>query len=129
LNLISHDIYTLLLANGFTDLADGEIETNQDKVIAVLASEMPPSDLKDTYYEDGIQIFVRGNPSGGQKETWDSIVAVHNFLLALPDDFTVNGCEYKGFEMASSISTLGRDTNERFTASCNYSTFRAPLGS
>lgn len=127
MNLISHDIYTLLLENGFTFLADGEIEENQGKVTAVMTNEQPASDLKDTYYQDGVQIFVRSEPRGSQTETWDRIVAVHNFLLALPETFTVNGCEYKGFEMDTSISMLGRDTNERFMASCNYRTYRGPL--
>lgn len=127
MNLISHDIYTLLLDNGFIDLADGEIEEKQDKVTLVVNNEQPPSPLKDTYYQDGVQIFVRSEPRGSQKETWDRIVAVHNFLLSLPETFTVNGCEYKGFEMDTSIATLGRDENERFMCSANYLTYRGAL--
>lgn len=127
MNLISHDIYTLLLNNGFSNLADGEIEEGTDKVIAVIPSEQAPSDLKETYYNDGFQILVRTDNRGSQKDAWDTIVSVHNFLLSLPEDFEVNGCWYKGIEMTSSIGTLGRDTNERFLCSCNYSTTRAPL--
>lgn len=128
MNLISHDIFTLLSNNGFANLADGEIDSDQNAVVAVIPNEQSPSDLKDSYYNDGFQIFVRTNPRGSQKEAWDNIVAVHNFLLALPESFTVNGCEYKGIEMSSNIATLGRDQHERFICSCNYFTFRSPLG-
>lgn len=127
MNLISHDVYTLLLSNGFTDLADGEIESNQDKVIAIIPNEQSPSDLKETYYTDGFQIFVRTDPRGAQKDGWDSIVAVHNFILSQPDTLTINGCGYTGFEAETNIAFLGRDENERLMFSANYTTNRAPL--
>lgn len=127
MNLISNDISTLLSNNGFTDIADGEIEIGQDRVIAVIPNEQSASDLKDTYYTDGFQIFVRSNPRGSQNGAWDTIKAVHNFILSQPDSIFIDGCEYKGFEMETSISFLGRDENERIMFSANYTTFRAPL--
>ena len=127
MSLITHDIYTLLLENGFTFLADGELTTDNDKVTAVLASEQPPSDMKDTYYQDGFQILVRGEPRAGHEVAFDVMQDVHGFLLNLPENFIANDTCYKGVEMESNIAMLGRDENERFIFSCNYSTYRSPL--
>lgn len=127
MSLISHDIFTLLQENGFLLLADGEFTTKNDAVTAIIANEMPASELKETYYQSGFQVLVRGEPRGSQSDAWERILDVHGFLLNLPDTFTANNCEYKGVEMESSIAALGRDDNERFIFSCNYSCYRSPL--
>ena len=127
MSLITHDIFVLLEANGFLLLADGEITTDNEAVTAVLASEMAPGDLKDVYYQNGFQILVRGNPREGQKEAWERVVDVHGFLINLPENFIANGTCYKGVEIESNIAALGRDENERYMYSCNYSVIGSPL--
>ncbi len=121
------DVFTLLSDNGFgvigVDLFGGEWGA-VDEQILVLEGVGTPVILKTEYENPGVQILVRGVPRGRDKDVYAKAKPISDFLLNLPADTLVNNICYAGFEETSNIAPLGKDENERFIYSMNFSTFR-----
>lgn len=99
-----------------------------DEQILVLEGVGVPSDLKESFENPGIQILVRG-PVAGQEKSRDIDVytkakAVYDLLVSQDDSVLINDVCYTGFEPTSNIAPLGKDENERFMYSMNFTTFR-----
>lgn len=99
-----------------------------DEQILVLEGVGVPSDLKESFENPGVQILVRG-PVAGQEKSRDIDVytkakAVYDLLVSQDDSVLINDVCYTGFEPTSNIAPLGKDENERFMYSMNFTTFR-----
>jgi len=97
---------------------------NVDSQILVMTGISVPSDLKDLYLEEAVQILVRGNKSESAKYAQATAAAIYEYLVGLSESNTVNGVEYKGFEPTSNIAQLGKDEDERHVFSLNFDTYR-----
>ena len=86
------------------------------------------SPLKTLYENPSVQILVRGpkngDPASRDIDVYQRAKTISNFLLSQPECVEINGRSYKGFEPLSNIVPLGKDSNERFTYSMNFYTFR-----
>lgn len=125
-NALSIDVMALLAANALgtvgTNLFAMEWGDKVDAQTLILDTGGIPSDLKDSYEQPTFQILVRGNRNADANIAYQSIRAVHDFLIAQPS--TINLLQ---FEPNSGPPTLlGRDENDRMTYSCNYYTYRNP---
>ena len=96
-----------------------------DAQVLVLDGIAPPSELPYTYEQIGIQVLVRGAKRQAAREVYETAKIVYDFLIALPDNFETNGCEYSSFEPSSNIAPLGRDENERHLYSMNFTAYRS----
>lgn len=99
-----------------------------DEQTLVLDGVGVPSELKDTFENPGFQIICRGSkPSDtGYRDidVYQKAKAISNFLLAQTDHVEIQGVCYTGFEPSTNIAPLGKDENERFMYSMNFTTFR-----
>lgn len=95
-----------------------------DEQVMVLEGPGTPSDIKEMYENPAIQILVRGIKRGRDIDVYSKAKAVSDLLLLTVDGFEINGTCYTGFEETSNIAQLGKDSNERFVYSMNFSTFR-----
>ena len=83
-----------------------------------------PADLKNLYEQPSVQILVRGDKSEYDAVVWRRANTINKFLLSQPESVSVNGTCYNGFEQGSSLAPLGKDDNERFIYSMNFTTYR-----
>ena len=99
-----------------------------DEQILCLDGVGSSSDLKDSYESAAVQILVRGGRRGVGNyrdiDVYQKAKRVSNLILSTADNVCVNGIGYTGFEESSNLAPLGRDKNERFVYSMNFSTFR-----
>lgn len=95
-----------------------------DEQILVLLGVVAPSDLKDLYATDSVQILVRGERTRSAKHAYTIANKIYNYLVTLPENNDVDGNCYKGFEPSSNIAPLGKDENERHLFSLNFETVR-----
>ena len=127
MNPVYYDVAFYLDANGFgtlgTDLFGGEWG-QVDKQILVLGGAGTPSELKSLYEMPDIQILVRGNKSESDRHVYAIAKGVSDLLLSALDNVDINGTCYTGFEPSSNIAPLGKDENERFIYSMNFTTYR-----
>lgn len=136
-NPVYADVMVLLSDNGFGVVGDvifgGEWGTTTgnidiDEQILVLDGVGVPSDLKDLFEQPSVQILVRGAtrgmPDSAEIEVYSRAKQISNFLLSQPETIDINGNCYTGFEEGSNIAPLGKDENERFTYSMNFTTYR-----
>lgn len=128
MNSTAFDVSELLNAEGSfgtlgTDLRSGEWG-KADKQILVMEGVGTPSTLKRSYEQTGVQILVRGEKNAADNTVYAVAKSVSDFLLLKSDCVTINGTVYKGFEESSNIAALGKDENQRFVYSCNFSTYR-----
>ena len=137
MNPVYYDVAFHLQSNGFGTLGDdlfggewgfkvgpNEAHEEVDKQILVLSSSGIPSDLKNLYEQPNLQIIVRGDRNETDLTIWRRSNEIFRFLLSLPETININGCIYKGFEEASGLLQLGKDTNQRFAYSFNLTTYR-----
>lgn len=125
------DIMTLLGENNLGIIGDdlsGGSWGDCDKQTLVLDGVGAPSELKQSYENPGVQILVRG-PKAGQDASRDIDVyktakAIYDFLVQQSDSVTINDVCYTGFEPSSNLAPLGKDENERFIYSMNFTTYR-----
>ena len=124
---VYYHIAFFLSDNGFgtlgTDIFGGEWG-QVDKQILVLNGVGAGADPKELFENPGLQIIVRGNKREADHLVYTAAKAVSDFLLALPDAVEISGVCYTGFEESSNIANLGKDENERFLYSMNFTTFR-----
>jgi len=99
-----------------------------DKQTLVMTGVSTPSELKREFEEAGIQVICRGKKPGEDSfrdiDVYRTIKTITDFLLSQPDHIEIDGVCYSGFEPSSSIAPLGKDDNERFMYSMNFTTFR-----
>jgi hypothetical protein len=125
------DVMTILSDNNLgkidSDLFGGEWGSC-DKQTLCLEGVGVPSELKQTYENPGIQILCRGEKAGQEGgrdiDVYAQAKAVSDFLLNLDERVTINDVCYTGFEPSSNIAPLGKDENERFIYSMNFTTYR-----
>jgi hypothetical protein len=123
MNPVYSDIVTLLNDNGFTDIF-GSAWGAQDKQILVMDSGGVPSELKRLYENPTFQILVRGEKFDSDINVYTVAKSVSDFLIGLVDCIDIGTTGYTGFEPDSNIAALGKDANERFVYTMNFSTYR-----
>ncbi len=121
------DLANYLAANGFGTMGDdiwaGEWgPTNRQ--LMLMNGVGVPSDIKELFENPGIQIFARGDKRDADHVVYAAAKAVSDFILSLPDNIEIQGVCYTGFEPTTNIANIGKDSNERFIYSMNFSTFR-----
>ena len=127
MNAPHYDVATLLDDNAIgtlaTDLFGGEWG-KPDRQILILDGPGIPSELKTLFENPSIQILVRGDKDEAARTVYTTAKAVYDFLVAQTDSVTINGCEYKGFEVRTNITPLGMDESQRHIYSMNFLTWR-----
>lgn len=124
---VYYHVAFFLANNGFGTLGDdifGGEWGKADKQILVLNGVGSPADPKELFENPGLQIIVRGAKRDADHLVYTVAKTVSDFLLALPDSVDISGVCYTGFEETSNIANLGKDENERFLYSMNFTTFR-----
>jgi len=127
IGLIVEDIASLLSSSGYGTLGEnlfGYEWGNSDDQVLILNSSGTPSDLKDLYINEGLQILVRGNQREAAGDVYTKAYSIYEFLVKLSENVEINGTNYKGFEPTSNIAPLGKDENERHLFSMNFETYR-----
>lgn len=122
-----YDVAYHLSQNGFGDLGCeifGGEWGKPDAQILVIEGIGTPADPKELYEAPTVQILVRGKKRQASHKVYMTAKSVSDFLLTQPDGIDIQGVCYAGFEEASNIAQLGKDENERFIYSMNFSTFR-----
>lgn len=121
------DVMTLLEANSFgvdgVSLFGGEWGSPSQQIL-VMEGVGFPSPLTGLYEQPGVQILVRGEKGEADIDVYLRAKPISDFMLAQPEDLDINGTCYKGFEEGSNLAPLGKDSNERFTYSQNFYTWR-----
>lgn len=122
-----YDLALFLAANGFgamgEDIFAGEWGST-DRQFMLMNGVGVPSDLKDVFENPGVQIFARGEKRAADHVVYAAAKAVSDFILSLADSIEIQGVCYTGFEPTTNIAGLGKDENERFIYSMNFTTFR-----
>jgi len=137
LNSVSEDIRQLLNNDGSfgiqgTDLfsfqwgvnSDGEEQNAQTIVIDTENLDV----IDKQYYErPTFVIYVRGDTSESAHSVYDRARSIYQFMIIQVRQ-VINGTEYIQYEPVGSPRNLGKDNNNRFVYSMNFSTFRNSLG-
>lgn len=124
---VYYHVAFFLSINGFGTLGEtifGGKWGKPDEQVLVLNGVGSPADPKETYENPGLQIIVRGKKGLADHEVYTTAKAISDFLLAQLDNVEISGVCYTGFEESSNIANLGKDENERFMYSMNFTTFR-----
>lgn len=128
---VSQDIATLLEGGGLGLVQAADLfimewgPDSTDEQILIMDTAGFDSDLKEIYEQPTFQVLARGARAAGGNAAYDSIRAVHEFLIA-QETQSIGGREYLQYEPVSNIAGLGRDDNDRHVFSMNYFTYRAP---
>ena len=129
MNAFYFDVATLLndglasLTLGST-LFGGEWNAGTDKQALCIEGVGVPSDQKELYEQPSVQILVRGDKLQADYHVYRMAKEISDFLLQQSECVTINATTYKGFEVGSTISPLGKDENERFVYSMNFYSWR-----
>lgn len=130
MNAVSFDIMTLLSDNAFgtigTDLGAMAWLEDIDEQVIVLDTGSIDRSLALQSEQPTFQILARGNKGEDLKTTYDTIRAIHEFLLPLGAT-VINGEDYLSFFPINAPTGIGRDKNDRAVFTANYYTFRNPL--
>lgn len=125
------DVMTLIEDNKIAVIDDnlfGGEWGKPDEQILVLEGVGVPSDLKQSFENPGIQILVRGTVAGQENckdiDVYAKAKAVYDLLVSQDDSVLIGDVCYTGFEPTSNIAPLGKDKNERFNYSMNFTTYR-----
>jgi len=132
LNPAYFDVMTLLKDNKLgvidNDLFGGEWGEGCDEQALCLEGVGVPSDLKQTYENPGVQILVRGEKAGQEGgrdiDVYARAKAIYDLLVTQEDSIIINDVCYTGFEPTTNLAALGKDENERFIYSMNFTTYR-----
>ena len=124
---VYYHVAFFLSINGFGALGE-DIFGGQwgpvDEQVLVLNGVGVAADPKELYENPGLQIIVRGKKGLADHEVYTRAKSISDFLLAQLDNVEISGVCYTGFEESSNIANLGKDDNERFVYSMNFTTFR-----
>ena len=126
------DIMTLIQDGGLgtieTDLFGGEWGSNGSsqihEQILALSSDGVPSELKELYEQPGFQIITRGKKRGLDSVAYTKAKIIGDLILSQSESVEINGVCYRGFEEVGGLIALGKDDNERFSYSQNFTTYR-----
>ena len=127
MNPVYYDVAFHLQSNGFGTLGDdlfGGEWGDSDKQILVIDGAGIPSPLKDSYEQPSVQILVRGNKLEPDYQVYRAAKLIYDFMVSLPETVELNGTCYKGMEIGSNLAPLGKDENQRFIYSMNFTTWR-----
>ena len=105
------------------DLFGGEWG-NVSEQILVLDGVGTSSDLVTTYEAPSFQVLVRGEKHASDIAVYMKAKQVSDFILSTITPIKIDGVCYLSFEESSNIAALGKDANERFIYSMNFTTFR-----
>ena len=121
---------TLLGANGFgaigDDLGAAAWLEGIDEQVIVLDTGSIDRPLALQSEQATFQILSRGKKNDSMKTAYDTLRAIHEFLLPLSTT-TINGEDYLSFFPTSAPTGIGRDDKDRAVYTANYFTFRNPL--
>lgn len=132
LNSVSEDIRQLLNDNSKgtqgTDLFSfqwGSGFEGAETQAQILVIDTQNIDVIDKlYYErPTFLIYVRGSTTESNKAVYDRARDIYEFMIQQVRQ-EINGTEYIEFEPVDGPRNLGKDENNRFTYSMNFSTFR-----
>ena len=130
MNAASFDIMTLLSDNTLgtigTDLGAMAWLEGVDKQVIVIDTGSIDRDLALQSEQSTFQILSRGKASEDMQTAYNTLRAIHEFLLPLGTTI-INGEDYLSFFPISAPTGIGRDDNDRAVFTANYSTFRNPL--
>lgn len=133
MNQVSFDIATLLDDNALGKFGDpnGNIGAAAwlegiDEQIIILDTGSVDRPLALQSEQATFQILSRGKKNESMKAAYDTLRAIHNFLLPLGTT-TINGEDYLSFFPTSAPTGIGRDDKDRAVYTANYYTFRNPL--
>lgn len=128
-NSVAKDIATLLVANGLgvlgTSLFAEEFgpDTIDVQTVVISTGGINPED-KQAHEHLTFQVLCRGARNASSSSVYTMEKNIYDLLVALPEQNTINSTNYLGFEPVSNIASLGRDENDRFVYTMNYSTYR-----
>lgn len=105
-------------------ISNDDINSEVDKQILVTGGVSIPTELKDLYENISIQILVRGDKGEPDYKVGQRAYTIRKFMLTQPENICMNGVGYKGFEEGAAIAPLGKDENQRFIYSMNFTTYR-----
>jgi hypothetical protein len=124
---VAYSVALLLQQNSFGTLgADifvykwGLTEGHQ---ILVMNTGGNASELKTLYRNPYFQILVRGEENKSREIYYEEAENIYNFLVSSPENITVDGYAYKGFEPTTDIMAIGEDENGRPIFSMNFETY------
>ena len=132
LNSVSEDIRQLLNDNSKgtqgTDLFSfqwGSGFEGAETQKQILVMDTQNIDVVDKlYYErPTFLIYVRGSTTESNKSVYDRARDIYEFMIQQVRQ-DINSTEYIEFEPVDGPRNLGKDENNRFTYSMNFSTFR-----
>lgn len=97
-----------------------------DSQVLVLNGAGEPSTHRAIYEMVGIQILVRGLRVQADIDVYEKAKQISDYILSLPEGVCAEGygTGYQGFEESSNIAALGKDNNERFIYSMNFTAYR-----
>jgi hypothetical protein len=123
---IAEDVALLLQSEGFGTLGINIFAykwgSSEDQVL-VMPGVGSSSLLKDLYRNPSVQILIRGKRNVSHTIPYSLAERIYGFLSNLPENVSVNGNSYKGFDPESEIGVLGEDENERPVFSLNFNTY------
>lgn len=108
------------------DIFGGEFG-DPDSQILVRSGDGQPAVPKDQYLNVDIQILVRGNKRQSDPEVYAVGKKIFDFMILTPDQIEIDGVCFTGFEPITNLASLGKDENERFIYTMNFSTYTNPI--
>ena len=127
---LSESMAMQLEAGGFTDVywpVLPEENINGNKVyIQVAEYDSSDSSIQDQYQITQWQVMVRGNKMTSYIDAWNVVDNIRQYLINLPDRFTINGEEYSNPNRLNG-PTYFKDSNDRDVFTMNFETYQNPL--
>lgn len=127
MNTVVEDIVTYLSDSGFgeigTSLFGYELGLSLNQQIVVLSEGSMPSELKESFEYPLFQLIFRAAKGESSKNISKKEQEIRTFLLTRKD-VTINGEVYQEFWHESGPYPFGRDENDCYVLSTNYSTIR-----
>mgnify|MGYP003653139021 CR=1 FL=1 len=99
---------------------------DEDAQILVLSGGGTVAAPKTQYLNVEIQFIVRGNKRQSDREVYEVAKRVYNLMILTPDQIDIDGVCFTGFEPITNLASLGKDDNERFMYTMNFSTYTNP---
>lgn len=98
-----------------------------DKQILVIDGPNIDVIVKEDFERPTFVIYVRGSTNESSKSVYDRVRDIYEFMI-VQERQTINGTEYLQYEPIAAPIALTKDSNNRFTYSINFSTYRNAIG-